>query len=184
MCGLHKNKRQKTMKYEKIKRIAETYKQLFKPFCERIEIAGSIRREKAEPNDIELVAIPKRQAGRVRTELYDFMQRAGYEFIKNGDRYKQINLPEGVKLDLFLCNKNNWGNIFLIRTGCWEFSRWMMGFKINEFGYKASDGCLWNMKTSERLSCYEEKEIFKLVEMDYIEPRDRVMKKENKLMPI
>lgn len=161
------------MKLEKIRRIAKKYKKLLSPYCKKIEIAGSIRREKAEPNDIELVAIPKRQGGRVRTELDDFLERNKYNFLKNGDKYKQIELKEKVKLDLFLCNKDNWGNIFLIRTGSWEFSRWFMGFKVREFGFIQMQGFLWSLKTKERLSCYEEKDCFDLVKMDYIEPKNR-----------
>ena len=47
------------MKYLKAKEIADSVLQKLKPHCERIEIAGSIRRKKANPNDIEIVAIPK-----------------------------------------------------------------------------------------------------------------------------
>lgn len=36
------------------------------PFCERVEVAGSIRRGKPQVSDIEIVAIPKRAAGAVQ----------------------------------------------------------------------------------------------------------------------
>lgn len=38
---------------------AETLRDLLAPACERIEIAGSIRRRKPEVKDIELVAVPR-----------------------------------------------------------------------------------------------------------------------------
>lgn len=38
---------------------AETLRDLLAPVCERIEIAGSIRRRKPEVKDIELVAVPR-----------------------------------------------------------------------------------------------------------------------------
>ncbi len=47
------------MKLDKALEIAERTKKLLAPYCERIEIAGSIRRKKPEVKDIELVAIPK-----------------------------------------------------------------------------------------------------------------------------
>jgi DNA polymerase/3'-5' exonuclease PolX len=47
------------MKYQEALKIAQETVELLRPHCERIEIAGSIRREKPEPNDIEIVAIPK-----------------------------------------------------------------------------------------------------------------------------
>jgi DNA polymerase/3'-5' exonuclease PolX len=40
---------------------AQDLKQFLAPYCERIEIAGSIRRRKAEVGDIELVCIPRKQ---------------------------------------------------------------------------------------------------------------------------
>jgi DNA polymerase/3'-5' exonuclease PolX len=39
--------------------IADRVRDLLAPHCDRIEIAGSIRRQKADVGDIEIVAIPK-----------------------------------------------------------------------------------------------------------------------------
>jgi len=39
--------------------IAEQCRKALAPYCERIEIAGSIRRGKPQVKDIELVAMPK-----------------------------------------------------------------------------------------------------------------------------
>ena len=47
------------MIYEQALEIAEKTKALLAPHCERIEIAGSIRRLKPFVKDIEIVAIPK-----------------------------------------------------------------------------------------------------------------------------
>jgi len=38
--------------------MAEALVELLAPACERIEIAGSVRRKKLNPNDIEIVAVP------------------------------------------------------------------------------------------------------------------------------
>ena len=40
-------------------RIAGQVVDLLRPHCHRIEIAGSIRRRKPEPSDIEIVVLPK-----------------------------------------------------------------------------------------------------------------------------
>lgn len=47
------------MKLAQALAIAEKVKALLAPHCERIEIAGSIRRKKPDVKDIEIVAIPK-----------------------------------------------------------------------------------------------------------------------------
>ena len=47
------------MKHALALRIAQSLVRRFEPYCERIEIAGSIRRLKPEVKDIELVLIPR-----------------------------------------------------------------------------------------------------------------------------
>ena len=153
------------MKLNKIRKIAEKYKNMFSPFCERLEIAGSIRRKKPEPKDIEFVAIPK------GNKLDNFLKKQKFKYLKNGPKYKQIILPEGINLDLFLCTKYNFGNIYLIRTGNWKFSMLMMGIRTKYFGLYQKDGYLW--KDGKRLICREEEDVFKLLKKDYVKPEDR-----------
>lgn len=158
------------MKLKKIKQIAEHYKKILEPCCKRVEIAGSIRRKKANPKDIELVIILKRRFKNVKI--------IKGKYIKDGDKYKQIELPEGVTLDLFLCTPENWGNIFLIRTGSAGFSRWLMGFKIKEFGYIQRDGYLWKKNKNgcyKGVKCFEEEDVFNLCKMKFVKPEKRNM---------
>ena len=46
------------MKLEVAKKIARTFVSQIQNHCIRIKVAGSIRRGKYQPNDIEIVAIP------------------------------------------------------------------------------------------------------------------------------
>ena len=48
------------MKLAQAENLARRVVETMAPYCERVEIAGSIRRGKAEPKDIEIVAIPRR----------------------------------------------------------------------------------------------------------------------------
>ena len=52
-------KRDEGMPLEYAREMAEALVDLQAPACERIEIAGSVRRQKAKPNDIDIVAVPK-----------------------------------------------------------------------------------------------------------------------------
>jgi DNA polymerase/3'-5' exonuclease PolX len=45
--------------YNDAKRLADCLVKAIAPYCERIEIAGSVRRKKADVKDIEIVAIPR-----------------------------------------------------------------------------------------------------------------------------
>jgi len=48
-----------SMTLEYAREMAQALAKLLAPACEKIMVAGSIRRQKARPNDIELVAVPR-----------------------------------------------------------------------------------------------------------------------------
>ena len=50
--------------------IAESLLEAWRPACERIEIAGSIRRGKPDPHDIEIVAIPRREVLVAKRDMF------------------------------------------------------------------------------------------------------------------
>lgn len=117
--------------------------------CERIEIAGSIRRGKAHPKDIEIVAIPRLieiprhdifgqllevyLASALDTEVDGLIGddwRLDPEVRRNGSKYKRLQHThernyEGrlIALDLFITSPAAWGAIFTIRTGPGDFSQ-------------------------------------------------------------
>lgn len=158
------------MKYEEIQIIAEKYKSILKPYCKRIEIAGSIRRKKPECRDIELVII------RDPDKLEELKKLVGEWKKVRGSitgRYIQV-IPEDIALDIFIARDDgtNFGNIYLIRTGNWVFSRFMMGIRAPQVGLKHRDGYLW-LWDKHRYNCYEEEDVFKLLKMYYIEPEER-----------
>ena len=160
------------MKLEEIEKIAMNYLRLLEPYCERVRIAGSIRRRKAECNDIELVCV-RYDDERERSKFVAIVNR--WEKVKGEPegRYTQRILPEGIKLDLFMANKDNWGNIFLIRTGNWVFSRFMMGIRAKQVGLIHREGYLWSQGYDEKYPCYEEEDVFHYLCMDYVKPEDR-----------
>lgn len=64
-CPIYQNdeQKEKVMELEKAKVIAEDLTSLLAPVCEKIKVAGSIRRRKTQVGDIELLVIPKYVAG-------------------------------------------------------------------------------------------------------------------------
>lgn len=153
------------MKYQEAEKIALKYFELLKPFCERIAVAGSIRRKKSEVKDIEIVCIPQDLIG-FAAEVNKLEKVKG----EPTGKYTQRILPEGIKLDLFICERDNWGNIFLIRTGNWQFSKQIMIRALRE-GFKQRDGYLWD--GGKMLECREEENIFKILKLDFILPENR-----------
>ena len=160
------------MKLDEILPIAERYKKILEPYCKRIEIAGSVRRKKPECRDIELVII------RDPDKLEELKSLVGeWKKIRGSitGRYMQVEVEEGLKIDIFVAvdDGSNWGNIYLIRTGNWKFSRFMMGIRAPQVGLMHRYGYLWTKHEDIRCECYEEEDVFRQLEMNWIEPEKR-----------
>lgn len=156
------------MKLSEAKVIAEKYVEILKPFCKRIEIAGSIRREKLEVGDIEIVCI------RDTKYLRRFVDEVNKIRKIKGDplgKYTQRVLPEGIKLDLFMCDVNNWGLIFAIRTGSADYSHNVLAVNWVKAGFKSDEGMLY--KDNKVVPVYEEEDLFKMIGLVYVHPSKR-----------
>lgn len=163
--------------------------------CDRIGIAGSVRRGKPEVKDIELIAIPKIGAPRPMfgekvtyknrlEQILDGLRRSGMiDPVKGGDKYKQFWLLEDrvhlIKMDLFLVTPPaQWGVQMVIRTGPAEFSAWMVTQKNKggalPNGYHVEGGCVRaNEQDDYIISMPEEENYFSFCGIDWIEPRER-----------
>jgi len=160
------------MIYEQAYEIADKIKKELAPLCERIEIAGSIRRKKPFVKDIEIVAIPK---------PYDIgLFESGIATVVNqwpkvrGElpcKYTQRILPEGIALDLFFADKENWGLIYAMRTGSADYSHKVLGNAWVKRGYKSIGGYLCS--NGKRIAVPEEKDLFTLIGVNYVEPEKR-----------
>ena len=131
------------------------------PGCDRIEIAGSVRRGKPEPHDLEIVLIPKRtfvQTGNLFGEmseleldhfepaLRDVLAGGRWEFDplikRNGPRYKRLReVQTGMCCDLFMATLAGWGGALAIRTGPAEFSQGLVTLALRQ-GKHVADGYL------------------------------------------
>lgn len=178
--------------------VATELRQLVAGGCDRIEIAGSLRRERSEVGDIELVAIPKVEtvirpiAGDLfgdskpvevnrLWEQLDFT--VGRSYTKCGPRYRQF-VYKGVKVDLFTATPNTWGWIFLIRTGPWEFSH-HVAVALNKASYTGTGGAIhkgelklvdgaWKLvPKGDPIKTPTEQDVFDLARIPFREPRQR-----------
>lgn len=179
--------------YAQVMRVAEVLVSSLLPACHRIEIAGSLRRERPLVGDIEIVAIPqiitKTQAnlfGEPLSETAESMVDGVLEswpltFHKNGPKYKQFSFEWQpgwtFKVDLFLQpDPATWGWNFMIRTGSADFSKKMV-VPCRFGGYKPEwatvEGArVW--REGKALDTREESHVFELWGMEFIEPKDRL----------
>ena len=145
------------------------------PHCERIQIAGSIRREKAEVGDIEIVAIPKPyETGIFESGIASVVNqwpKVKGELDYLTCKYTQRILPGGIALDLFFATPQNWGSILAIRTGSSEYSHKVLATTWVQRGYKSEGGIL--IKNGIRYDVPEEIDLFNRLGLVWVEPKDR-----------
>jgi DNA polymerase/3'-5' exonuclease PolX len=165
---------------EQARPIAEEVRQALAPCCTRLEVAGSIRRQRPTIGDIEIVAIPKQVPaglfGDESTVHPAFCQAVNQWPAVKGQptgKHTQRILPGGVKLDLFMADADNWGLILVIRTGSWAFSRDMLGAHCKKRGYKSIEGRLTRLRDGQVMPIREEAELFALLGVPYVEPPAR-----------
>lgn len=158
--------------------IAEHTRAVLAPYCARIDIAGSIRRRKPQVKDIELVAIPRQvPTGLFGDELVtdpDFCAVVNqWPAVKGtpSGRYTQRRLPEGIILDLFMADPDNWGFILALRTGSAAFSQHILGASWVRAGYRSMDGMLH--KDGALIPVREERDLFTLLGIPWVGPEAR-----------
>lgn len=168
------------MELNQAKAIADRVVSLLAPHCERIEIAGSIRRKKPEVGDIEIVCITKkimhpRTAATIPVPGFIYavsnlgIKRKGEAHTKYMQRF--LPEPDGIMVDIFTAVPDNWGYIFAIRTGSADYShRWLANGWVKH-GYKGEDGFL--TKGGEVVPVREEIDLFNLIKLPYCEPENR-----------
>ena len=158
------------------------------PSCERIQVAGSVRRRKEVVGDIEVVAIPRYAPAGLFGDcmanlLWEHLHASdAYRFTK-GDhaagRYYQLTLPRhaGVQLDLFLAQPDNWGLTLLVRTGSAAFStallaRWKRRQGIGRDQRGSVDGRLVT-RDGRAVPTPEEETVFQVLGMQPVPPEQR-----------
>jgi DNA polymerase/3'-5' exonuclease PolX len=164
------------MEFSKAYEIALRVKAQLAPHCDRIEIAGSIRRKKPEVKDIEIVAIPKPWGTGLFldgvAEVVSQWEKVKGDVENNTEcKYTQRVLPEGIKLDLFFCVPENWGLIYALRTGPADYSHHVLanGWVIR--GYRSHEGFLYN--AGKRYDVREEEDLYKRIALPFELPEHR-----------
>lgn len=161
---------------------AEYITELLRPACARIEIAGSLRRGKADIGDIEIVALPlitpvQDMFGAIvahASKLDPLLNRWQWPRSKNGPLYKQYTV-EGRQLDLFICTPQTWAVNLLLRTGSAAFSQRFVTDRRHggmlPAGYKIKDAQLH--KHGEPLYIEDEPHLFNELGLEWVPPEKR-----------
>lgn len=148
------------------------------PMCERIEIAGSIRRRRPFVGDIDLVILPK--AGQLQS-IKQRCLRSQPQVLLDGEQNFVLLLGGNVQLDIFFARgpvpdliapkPGNFGSLLICRTGSKDHNIWLV--------QKAwPQGCRWlpyeGVQRDGRIIAGEtEEEIFTALGLSYLPPERR-----------
>lgn len=168
---------------------------LLSPYCERIEVLGSIRRQRSTCGDIELLAIPKMEPSMLHdmfgdavshVPAIDMLDNALQDLLaegtlqqrqprKWGPRYRAA-LYRAFPLDLFVClAPAKWGVLSVLRTGPAEFSRQIVTpiekGGLMPKGMYCYGGAIW--RDGDSLDTPEEIDVFRALNLRYLEPELR-----------
>jgi DNA polymerase/3'-5' exonuclease PolX len=168
------------MPYAQALEIAQGFVTSIRPFCERVEIAGSLRRQKAEIGDIEVVAIPRIVMGldlfgneAAAQNLLEEGTRS-FHLLLDGPFQKKIQFAS-IDVDLFITTPEKFGVIYTIRTGSADFSKWLVTTRQKggalPSNMRVHDGRIWMGRHA--LVTPEEADFFKAINLSWIAPEQR-----------
>ena len=152
------------MPLETASRYARQIVEWLGPYCERVEVAGSVRRGRLMCGDVDLVVIPKREVSRDllgsvmtgRNLLHEFLldyvadpsHRASWRGGENGQGRNLLVQLKGCLLDVFCTTAECWGSMLICRTGSREHNVWLanrakrMGGQWSPYSGVIADGIL------------------------------------------
>ena len=173
--------------------VADELVGLLQPVCERIQVAGSVRRLKPDVGDIELLCISRAGSqdlfGDVPLYLLDgrvqeLIQATtlGYRLNKDGHRtFGPLNkllyhVRSEIPVDIFITTVEDWGMGLVIRTGPKAFNiRVMERFRqLGMRGHAYGGVSMWDGLKWIEEPCPTEEAVFRLLQWDYIPPEARV----------
>lgn len=167
--------------------VAQDLVEVLGPACEKIEVAGSIRRRRPDVGDVELLCISRvGDPVALGTNLYldaavedlilrnVLQKRQNRAGRTNYGRWNKllVHVASGIPVDIFSTTETNWGMALVVRTGPAEWNiRMMTRFKNRRMQGHAYGGVT---QGGIDVPCPTEEEVFRLLDWEYRAPEGRV----------
>lgn len=154
------------MELAQAQKIAADVVKRLSPYCKKIQVAGSIRRRKPFPRDIDIVLIPS-DAWNLTGEI----GRLGIVRLM-GEKLRRVSY-NGIQVDIYYTSPENWATLLLIRTGSTEHNRHLAGLaKKMGWHLAASGDGLFNQK-GQRVAGDTEESIYAALGLPFQPPEER-----------
>ena len=167
---------------EEALQVAEALKARLDAYCERIEIAGSLRRRRPDVGDIELLVIPKRY------REVDFVDRVVRHLLHDGIlAYRRntrgslmygpknkflIDVASGIAVDIFCTDLECWPVALVVRTGGETTNKRIATAALRKGWRFHAYGRGFTSPQGEEI-CRSERDVFEKVGLPYLEPWER-----------
>ena len=154
------------MELGRAKTIAEEVIKRLSPYCQRIEVAGSVRRGKPVVADIDFVLI----ASDPWNLTHEIMGLGPARL--SGDKLKRVNY-KGVQLDFYFATPETWATLLLIRTGSKENNIRLASLAKKKGWHLAASGEGLFNENGERIAGDSEESIYEALRLPYEAPEER-----------
>jgi DNA polymerase/3'-5' exonuclease PolX len=157
---------------EEAGKLAEAIKAAVKAHCSKIEVAGSIRRQKPTVHDIDFVVVSKSDSDWQR--INDVLRRLKAKPNCSGNQLIKAYLPcqNGLfQVDFYRAKPETFGIHLLIRTGSAQHNMWLAGYAISKgMRLKYSEGLI---KDAVTIAGEDEKGVFSALGLPCPLPAER-----------
>lgn len=159
--------------------------------CDRIIIAGSLRRQKPEVSDVEVVYVPRLiQTGLFEDDTTNLAEKVIESlvtareleprpnikgFITWGPRNKLArHVRTKIPVDLFSTDSECWWNTVVCRTGGKENNLIITTTALKKgWSFEAYGSGFVNTTTGEHYQTQSEEDVYRFIGLPYMEPKDR-----------
>lgn len=172
--------------------VAHELTEALRPYCERIAIAGSLRRRKPLVGDIEILFVPRmedRQADMFTSEPADLASEYIDSLLAWGDISKRPNVngsfswgqknklaihKSGIPVDFFATTDDAWWVALVIRTGS-KTTNLALTMGANKLGrtLHAYGSGVSSNRGGPSITALTEDHVFDLCGVPYLEPEER-----------
>lgn len=165
--------KQETYERDRTLAVAGQIVEKLAPHCEKIMVVGSLRRQCETVHDIDIVLCEAPGFTLSQSLILQHYLGGAWQYLKG--KSKIVNgIYSGIPVDLYFATPETWWTLVVIRTGSAQHNIKLcqraksLGMKLHADGSGIEE-----LHTKVLWAVHSEEEVFKILQLDYVEPKDR-----------
>lgn len=150
------------------KRLAAEVVEVARPWCDQVEVAGSVRRGRPDVKDLDIVMQPALVFGEM---LKPALAEAGATFIQLGEQSWVFDW-KGIKVEVTLAVRECYPALLLWRTGSATHNI-VLAQRARRKGLRMTKNGVLNAVTADVIAWESEEAIFNALGLDMVPPAER-----------